>query len=130
MTIIVHADKSNSFLCIKSFHDKFIEGQLYSRDQIMRPLLNMLKRSSWIVSEEEYKDIHHVLKISNNNMTLLFVPIVCHKCFPKFDDDIPIVRNWELDEKWLLCKRCENTWYEESYEFVVGTIPHKRLNTF
>ncbi|KKN86512.1 hypothetical protein LCGC14_0266880 [marine sediment metagenome] len=130
MTTIVHVDKSNSFLCIKSFHDKFLEGHIYSRDQIMRSLLNMCKRSNWIVSEEEYKSFYHIFKITNNNMTLLFIPIVCSKCFPKYDDDIPIQKSWDDPDKWLMCRRCEHSWYEESYEYIVGTIPHRKLNTF
>lgn len=132
MTIIVHADKSNSFLCIQSSHEKFIEGQLYSREQIMRPLLNMLKRGSWILSEQEYNSIWHALKITNNNLTLLFIPIICSKCFPKFDDDIPIQKHWEKhnDDNWLICRRCEDVWKEEAFGLIVGTIPHKRLNTF
>ncbi len=130
ITLIDAPNKSNTFLCIKSINDYFTEGQLYSRRQIINALLKLIINSDWIISQEQYRALWKVLKISNKNSTILFIPIFCTKCHPKFDDDIPIQPYYKKNDKFLTCRRCESIWDEEAFKMVLGTPPHLKLTNF
>jgi hypothetical protein len=129
MTIIVHPVKSNSFLCIKSIHHRFTEGQLYNRDQIMRELMRLIKSGTWIISEVTHHAIWWTLKLTNNTITILFIPIICPNCSDKFDDIVPIQKSFDLPET-LICRRCETFWKEEVFSLIQGSIKPKKMSEF
>jgi hypothetical protein len=128
--IIVKPEKAHVFICIQSNVDWYSEDQLYSGGQIWRPLMRMLKNSNWILSDEAYKGgFWRVLRLSNKNTNILFVPVVCPFCFPKYSDAGLITKEWERDH-YLRCDRCDKIWKEEAFELVVGTKPHIPLTEF
>ena len=123
----MHAHQAHVFLCIRSSIGQYSEAQLYTKQQIFNPLLKLLKNSNWVIGEEIYAGIWKLLRITNKNLNILFVPIVCIKCFPKFDDDIAIMKD---SPGILACTRCKSIWVEEAYKLVVGTKPHIPLGEF
>ena len=127
--VIVHIDKAHTFLCIHSGIDWFQEKQLFTPLQIMRPFLKMLKSSGYNVSEVTYRGIWRALRITNNNSTVVFIPLVCPQCFPRYADAGKITKEWERDH-YLRCHRCEKIWKEEAFELVDPKTPHKRLQEF